>query len=68
MLEAELDEHLGYTKYDYKNKATKNSRNRTSPKRVLSDLEEFELAVSWDRAGDFEPQAVKNHQTDASKF
>ncbi len=46
MLEAELDEHLGYTKYDYKNKATKNSRNRTSPKRVLSDLEEFELAVS----------------------
>jgi transposase-like protein len=23
MLEAELDEHLGYTKYDYKNKTTK---------------------------------------------
>jgi len=34
MLEAELDEHLGYTKYDYKNKTTKNSRNCTSPKKV----------------------------------
>ena len=26
-LEAELDEDLGYSKYDYKNKATDNSRN-----------------------------------------
>lgn len=27
MLEAELDESLGYSKYDYKNKETENSRN-----------------------------------------
>ena len=27
MLEAELDDHLGYSRYDYKNKNTKNSRN-----------------------------------------
>ncbi len=26
-LEGELDEELGYTKYDYKNKETTNSRN-----------------------------------------
>ena len=26
-LEAELDEELGYSKYDYRNKATGNSRN-----------------------------------------
>ena len=26
-LDAELDEELGYSKYDYKNKNTKNSRN-----------------------------------------
>ena len=32
MLEAELDEHLGYTRYDYKNKKTNNSRNGTTPK------------------------------------
>jgi len=33
-LEGELDEGLGYTKYDYKNKATDNSRNGTSAKKV----------------------------------
>lgn len=29
-LEAELDDKLGYSKYDYKNKDTDNSRNRYS--------------------------------------
>lgn len=66
MLEAELDEHLGYTKYDYKNKATSNSRNGTSSKKVLSDLGEIELAIPRDREGEFEPKAVKKHQTDVS--
>ena len=32
MLEAEMDDHLGYTKYDYKNKTTDDSRNGYSPK------------------------------------
>ncbi|MEG2195769.1 MAG: transposase [Terrisporobacter sp.] len=27
MLEAELDDHLGYDRYDNKNKSTTNSRN-----------------------------------------
>jgi putative transposase len=31
-LEAELDEELGYSKYDYKNKKTGNSRNGYSSK------------------------------------
>ena len=31
-LEAELDEELGYSKYDYKNKNTDNSRNGYSSK------------------------------------
>ena len=33
-LEAELDEELGYSKYDYRNKATDNSRNGHSSKKV----------------------------------
>jgi len=33
ILEAELDCQLGYTKYDYKNKQTNNSRNGYSSKR-----------------------------------
>lgn len=32
-LEGELDEELGYSKYDYKNKTTDNSRNGTSPRK-----------------------------------
>jgi len=66
MLEAELDDHLGYSKYDYKNKETKNSRNGNSSKRVLSDLGELEIAVPRDRYGDFEPKVVKKYQTDVS--
>lgn len=32
LLEAEMDEHLGYSKYDYKNKDTGDSRNGYSKK------------------------------------
>jgi putative transposase len=31
-LDAELENELGYSKYDYKNKNTKNSRNEMTPK------------------------------------
>ena len=34
MTEAEMDDHLGYSKYDYKNKETDDSRNGYSPKTV----------------------------------
>lgn len=37
MLEEEMDEQLGYTKYDYKNKQTDNSRNGKTKKTVTSD-------------------------------
>lgn len=66
MLEAELDDHLGYSKYDYKNKNTTNSRNGRNSKRVLSDLGEFDLTVPRDREGSFQPQVVKKNQTDIS--
>jgi putative transposase len=66
MLESELDDHLGYSKYDYKNKNTKNSRNGRTPKKILSDFGEVELAIPRDRLGEFEPQAVKKGQNDVS--
>ena len=40
-LEAELDDKLGYSKYDYKNKDTDNSRNRYS----MADLKAIYAAV-----------------------
>jgi transposase-like protein len=62
-LDGELEEELGYTKYDYRNKETENSRNGHSKKTVKSSYGEVELKVPRDRNGDFEPQIVKKHQT-----
>jgi len=62
-LDAELEDELGYTKYDYRNKETENSRNGHSKKSVKSSFGEIELNVPRDRNGDFEPQIVKKHQT-----
>ena len=40
-LEAELDDELGYSKYDYKNKDTDNSRNGHSSKTTAHQLSEM---------------------------
>lgn len=62
-LEAELDEELGYSKYDYKNKTGTNSRNGHSKKTMKTSFGEMELAIPRDREGEFEPQLVKKQQT-----
>jgi putative transposase len=68
MLEAELDHELGYTKYDYKNKTTDNSRNGYSSKTVKSNYGKVGLDVPRDRNGEFEPAVVKKNQTDISSI
>lgn len=65
-LEAELDEELGYSKYDYRNKQTDNSRNGYSEKTIKTSFGDMDLAVPRDRKGDFDPQMVKKHQTTLS--
>ena len=68
MLEAEMDDHLGYSKYDYKNKEKDDSRNGYSPKTVTSSMGTIDLDIPRDRKGDFEPQIVKKNQTDISNI
>ena len=68
MLEAELDHGLGYTKYDYKNKQTDNSRNGYSSKTVKSNYGKVNLDVLRDRSGEFAPVVVKKNQTDISSI
>ena len=68
LLEAEMDEHLGYSKYDYKNKDTDNSRNGYSKKTVTSTMGNIPLDIPRDRKGEFQPQAVKKNQTDVSNI
>jgi len=65
-LEGELDEELGYSKYDYRNKETENSRNGHSKKTVKSSFGKIDIDVPRDRNGDFEPQILKKHQTTLS--
>ena len=67
-LDAELDEELGYSKYDYRNKETTNSRNGYSHKTVQGSFGEMEIEIPRDREGEFEPQLVKKHQTDVSSI
>ena len=62
-LETELDEDLGYSKYDYKNKATDNSRNGHSSKTLRTSFGDVEVSVPRDRKGEFEPQVLKKGQT-----
>ena len=66
MLEAELEDHLGYDKYDNKNKNTKNSRNGYRSKKVKSDFGEIQINIPRDRNGDFEPKVIRNYENDIS--
>ena len=66
-LETELDEELGYSRYDYCNKNTENSRNGHSSKTLRTSFGDVEVAVPRDRKGEFEPQLLKKNQTSISQ-
>lgn len=66
-LDAELDDELGYSKYDYKNKDTDNSRNGHSQKTLRTSFGDVEVSVPRDRNGEFEPQILKKNQTSISQ-
>lgn len=68
MLSCELDEHLGYEKYDTRDKQTDNSRNGHSRKTLRSEYGEVEIDVPRDRKGEFEPIVVAKHQRDISEI
>ena len=62
VLDEELDEELGYSKYDYRNKETDNSRNGHSTKTMHTSYGDMEVAIPRDRKGEYEPQAIKKYQ------
>ena len=66
-LETELDDELGYSRYDYRNKNTENSRNGHSNKTLRTSFGDVEVAVPRDRKGEFEPQLLKKNQTSISQ-
>ena len=61
-LESELDHHLGYSKYDWKNKKTDNSRNGHTRKSVRTTQGKIDLNMPRDTEGTFDPVIVKKHE------
>ena len=57
-LDQEMDEELGCSKYDYRNKETDNSRKKT----MHTSYGDMEIDIPRDRKGEFEPQIVKKYQ------
>jgi transposase-like protein len=65
-LEDEMNCMLGYSKYDWKNKNTENSRNGHTKKTVRSQFGELDLQIPRDTKGEFEPIIVKKHERTVS--
>ena len=62
VLDEELNEELGYSKYDYRNKNTSNSRNGHSQKTMHTSYGDMNISIPRDRDGEYEPQLIKKYQ------
>ena len=62
MLEAEIENELGYAKHSMKDKATSNARNGHSKKTVRSEYGNIDLDIPRDRNAEFEPQIIPKYQ------
>ena len=65
-MQAELNEHLGYDRYEHA-KAT-NSHNGNSKKQLLTDSGSLELNIPRDRDGNFEPILLPKHKAKSLGF
>ena len=68
VLKGEIDHHLGYQKYDRKNKSTSNSRNGTSLKRVKTQVGELPLNIPRDRKNEFSPALIQKGDRELAFF
>ena len=57
--EAELDDQLGYNRYDYKNKDTDNSWNGHISKTLRTSFGDIEVSVPRDRKSEFDPKVLR---------
>lgn len=68
LLNAEMDEHLGYEKNAVKPDDTDNLRNGTSNKTLKSDIGDVEINIPRDRNSSFEPVIVPKHKRFSEKI
>ena len=67
-LDEELTDHVGYERGDPAGRDGGNSRNGTTPKRVLTEIGAVDIDVARDRHGTFEPKIVPKGTTRLAKF
>ena len=68
-LDAELEETLGYGKYDHTARTesgTTNSRNGHSKKTLKTSAGKIDINIPRDRKGEFEPRILPKNQTSVS--
>ncbi|WP_148137321.1 IS256 family transposase [Candidatus Formimonas warabiya] len=68
MLEAEMDEHLGYDKHSPAGDLSGNSRNGYNQKTIQTQMGKTEIKVPRDRNGEFEPQLIEKYQTKSNNL
>lgn len=61
-LDEELNEELGFSKYDYRNKDTTNSRNGHSKKTMHTSYGDMNVSIPRGSNGEYEPQLIKKYQ------
>lgn len=66
-LDAEMDEQLGYDRYDVQGKETDDSRNGHSKKTLRTSFGETTIRIPRDRKGEFEPAILRKNQTSISQ-
>jgi transposase-like protein len=66
-LDAEMDEQLGYERYDVQGKETDDSRNGHSKKTLRTSFGDTTIQVPRDRKGEFEPAILRKNQTSISQ-
>ncbi len=65
-LESEMDQTLGYSKYDWSNKKTDNCRNGHHKKTLRSEFGPVKIQIPKDLKGEFEPVIVPKYSREAS--
>jgi putative transposase len=61
-MEVELTDHLGYEPHTEPPGGAGNTRNGSTPKRLITDQGEVQINTPRDRDGSFEPQIVRKRQ------
>lgn len=68
ILEAEVEDHLGYKKHSLEGNNTGNSRNGYNKKTLKTRFGETELSVPRDRNGEFEPKIIRKYETTSNQL